>query len=397
MSFLRQHLFYVILIAATLIVGAVATGFYLTSDVDERLAAREKVSNSLAGLGRRRPKMNEESVARLKERIETLRSAAKKDAADSVAFNKRSLMRIFAPGVPVADPNTAPVLRLAVGGRSIKAFPIDAKLYNDLGLYFSFIKEYGQVLDGLIARDRPRLHRTSAPTQEEIADEAIRLRDVAQERARSQAVLSMMVKKARAGWIYIEDDALDRVFPPGTTKATEAQLWQAQVNLWVTSEVVQAIMDTNLQVAGEVADRGVGEAKMTVLTSPVKRLVKLTIDESMAPAARGGGGLLGGGSGRSAVTGSPLTGRKTNAEYGVIRYRFSVVMPSRHVYRLMRNLQTQNYHTVLDTNLRAVETDSYYYGTGPVMQIEVTGEFLLLMKWVRPLLPDAVAGAVPGG
>jgi hypothetical protein len=75
----------------------------------------------------------------------------------------------------------------------------------------------------------------------------------------------------------------------------------------------------------------------------------------------------------------------------VIRYQFVVVMPPRHVERLLRTLMLQNYHSALLTNLSEIpprDRGEYYYGAEPVMRVEIDAEMLLLLEWTLPLMPE---------
>ena len=371
MRFIREHLFYVILMAATLVVGIVAVGYYLTSDVGKRLASRTRVSKSLVDLSRRKNKVSEKTIEDLQSRIDALVRAAEKDAEESVAFNKQNLG----------------LIKLNVGAAVPRdAWPFDEKLYNDLGLHFVFIKEYTRALNEMLAQ--PPLKRTRMATRDELQQEEIRLREQFKEKARAQAALSMQVKKAKQGMIFIEDDAVDRVFT-NETKARPPRLWEAQVNLWVTQEILQAIIATNQEVSDERVKAGVGSAETNVLNSAIKRLVRINVNESFV----GGLTAMGFGGGKK-VDG--LTGRTSTQDYAVIRYRFTVVMPTRHVERLLRNLMMRNYHTVVNLEIGQIgQQKTHYYGTEPVMMVGVHAEMLLLTKWVRPLMPPEVQARLP--
>ena len=91
-----------------------------------------------------------------------------------------------------------------------------------------------------------------------------------------------------------------------------------------------------------------------------------------------------------------LTQRVCTEEYDVIHYRFTVVMPLRHLPLLEENLMQGGNHTVLGISITEMGSESrsnvkgsgsfndlYYYGTDPVVRITLVGEVLFLSAWER--------------
>lgn len=83
-----------------------------------------------------------------------------------------------------------------------------------------------------------------------------------------------------------------------------------------------------------------------------------------------------------------LSERASQPLYNVVRYSFTVIMPTRYVPVLQSKLVSLNYHTILNQDIAPVSataegTGVYYYGTEPVRQVTFTGELLLLSDWVR--------------
>jgi len=376
MQFLRENLFYVILLGATIVLGGAGLGWYFTSDVNDLLRSRKRLSGQLQRLSnRQQEKVNEEAVKRQKARIKMLHDAAKKDSFDGTAFNKANLS----------------VLKLVVGGVPENAFPINEKRYTDLGLDLVFIKEYTRVLNAMISPTRSDLRPTSLATPEEIRQQAIILKEQFGAQAQEKAIQFMKVQKAKDGLVFIEGDSLDRQFTR-ETKAGAARLWEAQVNLWVTSEILAAVAATNQEVIDHRKRAGIESGPPSVLNSAVKRLVKVSITESFLTST--GGGFLG----AKGATASGLTGRISTSGYGVIPYRFSVIIPPRHVEKLLRNLMVRNYHTITRVAMNKVpDPSAHYYGIEPVMNVAINAELLLLADWIRPLMPPSVSSKLPRG
>lgn len=241
--------------------------------------------------------------------------------------------------------------------------------------------------------------------------------------ADAKGLASIRLKKAKAGEVFADMNSFDPVFTSATTNASDTQLWQAQINLWVTEEIIRAIHDTNTRILSKLpaGDRN-------VLASPVKRLVSINIDRdyytktagaaagSTSP-TKGKGFMFGGGKdqflskqgrgggmpmpsarmGKKARTGtskSDLTKRVCNTQYDVIHYQFTVIMSMRHVQELQYSLLSHNNHTILNVNMaQAIPLGggrnsrdgegAYYYGTDPVLEVTMSCEMLFRTAWER--------------
>ena len=81
----------------------------------------------------------------------------------------------------------------------------------------------------------------------------------------------------------------------------------------------------------------------------------------------------------------------------MLQYNFCVIMSSRYLADLQRNLLRENLHTILDVTISSVDRieqadrsvsdadqeNFYYYGPDPVVVVAIRGELLLLTDWVR--------------
>lgn len=254
--------------------------------------------------------------------------------------------------------------------------------------------------------------------------------------ARDKAVKTLMLRQAtrKGNQIYINPGALESVFANWVEpSATATELWQAQLNLWVQGDIVQAINDANKYSAELVRAK-----EPNLLTSAVKRLIKIHVEKdyclsggSSAPAGGassgggGGGGYhLGSAEPSAAPTGgvteeaADLTQHFSNKQYDVIHYEFVVVMPARFIPALESCLMQRNFHTILKMEIAplatATETSAGvvtvppYYGPDAVIQVTFKGELLLLTSWERgkynttdnkwdspPLMPKEVLAGLP--
>jgi len=369
MRFVRENLFYVILAAVVVIGGVVAAFYYLSSDIGKTLQSRTQVSSQLRDQAEQPLKADPNAVEVMKARISQLTKASEADLEACKNFNKVNL----------------PILKLPISAVSeVNAFPINQQQYRDQSLHYTFIKQYTKVLDQMISPLRDGLRPITPPTPEEIKAEFDKLAEKSKDQTvvAEKASRSAKLHKAEQGLIYVEPSALDRVFT-AETSASEDKLWEAQVNLWLTDEIIRAIIATNRQWIAERHAQDAAGRQPTVLDSAVKRLDSIKISASFTPSSAGL---------RTRVS---LGQRETCPQYAVVSYKFVVVMPTRHIRRLTSALETQNYHTVTNINLspevQQAATGGYYYGIEPVMRVQVDGEMLLLADWIRDLMPASLA------
>jgi len=290
--------------------------------------------------------------------------------------------------------------------------------------------------------------------------------------AEQRAINALRLRKATEGRIFAVD--LQNVFPAGaitpSKDVTPENLWAAQLSLWVQSDIVGAIAETNEQVLHV----GTAVKKEYVMNSAVKRLDQISVNttyvQGTAPAPMTGSpsGFQPPSGGSPAFTppagfGAPPAGRGngfgappagfgappagfgappagfgappsgfgmppagvgaapagtagaqapaalgnffSTPDYDVVRYSFTVVMPSRYIELLMKNLQARNYHNILSIDMAELANDPnsmYYFGTDPVMTVTFNGQLLLLTAWERgtkgkyaPLMPVEVLTTLP--
>jgi len=447
MRFIKENLFLVIIIAAVAVLGGLilAAHFSIAKDVDESIAQRQKTTASLENLSR--VKANEEMVRTQQRRVESIRQAASRVKQECVEWNKRNYE----------------VLELPTRTGSVKAFPLDREV-TEFDYSFEFTGQYRASIERMLRTLNP----TAPPSQDEIdahveqwENQLMQEQEVKAERgktaqqvgtparwgapsfgdaqgyaqqnvsaeAKGRGVQSAVISKARAGEIYVGLSSLDVMFPSSMTGRRIPELWQAQLNLWVTGDVLEAIRKTNDQVFTQY---GLEDSDRNVFNAAVKRLVRLDIDEayvlppsdtdggyspSPSPVGPGGGVyehqgemmrekmMMESASAMPAASEIPsrskaatgLTKRGSNRMHDVLQYNFCVIMSSRYLADLQRNLLRENLHTILDVTISSVDRieqadrsvsdadqeNFYYYGPDPVVVVAIRGELLLLTDWVR--------------
>jgi len=445
MQFIRDNMFLVILAGVVVVVGGILllVNATLAGSVDDAIAKRITLAGDLSRLGTGML-VNEQAVRQEEERIRAVQRVAKIVSDLTIDWNRANYE----------------VMRLRLGdGQEIAAFPIDPNLYEQHTLVWDFTKEYLRRLERLSASLRPTFRPTKEEKQAAIAREQARIdrealllkgkeaqndrfdstrpqlsvgvepgrRDIAgSSEARQRGIDAIRVAKAMEGAIYVDPGAMDPVFLEPQPKAEEAKLWQAQLNLWITADILAAINKTNRQALARPDGTSVPPV---VPNSAVKRLVKIDIDENylgvkdrtdtgqvkpsrpisplgypqpqpglsgkVAPPM----GMLGStGYGLPAAGRAALTGRTTTKAHDVINYSFTVVMPTRKVMALIRNLAQRGNNTVLSLKEVApspTESIDYYYGTDAVMEVTIWAEALFLPGWHRQLMPKEVLKRLP--
>jgi hypothetical protein len=255
------------------------------------------------------------------------------------------------------------------------------------------------------------------------------------EEALKIAQTNLKLHQAIQGQIYADEVSLDidPQYPKGggiVGTIPPEKIWDIQVGLWVQSDVIDVIGRTIQDVMSTPAMKG---KRPGVINSPIKKLVQIRVTpisstESISKttdSTRRGGMMYdemmmerpGGRSRRSRSVdryaprrqlpkAETLTRNVSNQLYDVVRYQFTVLMPTRYLPILERNLARQNYHIILNEEISKVgapigeglaktpvrptgqpsvvaEDSLYYYGTEPIRQITISAELLLLTEWVR--------------
>jgi len=477
MKFLKENSFLLMLVGIVVLLGGVmmVVRFSAADAAEERVERRTKLSGSLKALTKA-PVVNQAVLDNELQRV-TKSQAAAQDAIDqSVAFNRGSYRTMELTYTDQGQQRTIPAF--PIQRREYRDFRL---VYTFM---LQYEKELSEILNRLnatriptqeeIAEEQGRLARkmaakkaaeerksfsvappkatsTRRPSRRRSsvdlkamememlgkgpmagmqfnkggASRSNRMEGIPSEiaaEAELRGLESIRVKRARLGRVYADMGSLDPVFAGPSGKASDSELWQAQLNLWVTSEVVDAIRRTNDRVLSKLP-----EDSQSVINAPVKRLVSLQVDREYCVDAGATGasktsgmpGKMGGmpmmdmkmgmpmdlpqtgdrRSQRAARSASSskkaLSQRICTQDYDVIHYDFTVIMPLRYLPDLQLSLLSGNNHTVLDVNIQAVSSQQpgsrgmggqeglYYYGTDPVVEVALGCEVLFMTNWER--------------
>ncbi len=469
MGFLRDNIFTVVLGGGTIVLCLVLLvwGHVISGQIEDEKAERTGLAQKILSLSRG-PKVNSNTIKSEEERVQNILKSLADVRKQNVEWNSRNFK--------------VPDLRL-LSGQTRAALPFDSTIWNRNDLAFHFRGQYHKQLDELLARLKP----TTTPSVEEIDTEtskqdtrlqqlewiqdketgnvsetgggpvppvrgAPRGRQRANENvsseARRMAENSLRLRKAGEGLIYAERACFSEKFSREGMLATikPEEVWWAQVELWVQSDIVAVLGKTIQQV-----QENIPEKDRNVINSPIKRLVLIEIagdssdavdgqrgkeapgrgnmplprpggpgrgmmmrpDMMAPPRGRGNRPPMGmmdmprgrGGrdraSPKSTRRGSSLqqldmpdtlTQNTANPVYDVVNYSFTVLMPTRFLPLLEKNLMEQNYHIILNEKISKVtentaaqgqSNDLYYYGAEPICEVTIEAQLLLVADWTR--------------
>ncbi|MCD4824664.1 MAG: hypothetical protein K8S55_08655 [Phycisphaerae bacterium] len=453
MNGIRENLFVVVLIGVTVVLAGVLLlwGFSIDEKIeDEEMAERVTLSEQIQRLSRptshssnRSTFNNQNTIEAAKRRVDDLNRALAGVCQENVKWNSRNF-------------DVVSLELLKPKGGTCPALPYSSDLWYANRLDYRFVTKCHMRLDALLAILKP----TTPPAEAEITskatevqrrldrDELIRLKGLegkAGERstggvrpgfegemdmlapglrrgpsrtgagdiklspeAIQEAQESLKLSKAQQGRIYATMDSLNVMFPKDFTgRLSPKQVWNAQLSLWVQTDILQAISQT---ISEEMANQKLTGLEQNVTRSPIKRLRRIVVgsqvDASTAPRndfpmmedMHYGASKKPAQKDADRIAAKPLTLTRNadNPLFDVVNYSFTVLMPTRYIPALQENLLKRNYHVILNQQIHkslekkptvarpGVESgDLYYYGTESVRWVTFTGQLLLLTDWMR--------------
>jgi hypothetical protein len=280
MKFIRENLFYLIVVTAVIVLGVVflVADSSISDDVTAEIAARKEISDKLsrnAGAGNL---VNPEIVAAEGNRVAMIVGEANVVLRQQREKNQLAYRVLL---LPVVGPDGQTKMLQP-------AFPYDANMYKDYELAMKFVS----VQRAAFQSQQQLLEPTHAPNAAEI-NVALGLL-----MARPTAIpapslggggdLSTLLlpkatdyatfEKAIAGRVYVDDATiLAEVCLPDNlmAKPDPDVLWRRQYKLWVATDLIAAIKAANEEVLAALPYR----QDHNVCNSPVKRWVSLHVSD----------------------------------------------------------------------------------------------------------------------
>ncbi len=218
---------------------------------------------------------------------------------------------------------------------------------------------------------------------------------VQSEEARQRAV----IKKARSIRIYASPESSFHVSPivQSHEPPSPADMWYAQVSLWVQQDLVEAIARVNEEAVQQAGGKEVGVTGM-----PVKRIESIqvlgyvTSNGMLLPFPTTSTGVR---SSAAPAVAAPesFTGRRSDSQFDVIRLTLTVIVDQRQVLKLIDSITRTNFYQLVSAEYKLVDgmdPAGYLYGDGPVVQAVLDFEGYLARKVYKEMMPEEVLVAL---
>jgi len=175
-----------------------------------------------------------------------------------------------------------------------------------------------------------------------------------------------------------------------------ADIWEAQVGLWLQTDVVNAIVAVNEEAAQGAKERnedrwvGMMPVKEVISIRPATDLYVKSDEAKYVGAAPGGyGAALPPGTGNTVFTQSV-----SGEFYEVAQFTLKLIMDQRDIPRLIERLSERSFHTLLRVSYRAIEPNvsmkGKIYGPEPVVNVVMDFETIMLGDVFRSWMPAEV-------
>lgn len=186
---------------------------------------------------------------------------------------------------------------------------------------------------------------------------------------------------------------LDRNARESIEKPTLDEMFEWNFDYWVVSDVLDAI---------DLANTDAGGTRANIEHAAVKRLESIGVEALLDPATADAGSddasssdteIAGPSEGKDPSVSH--TGRISTSEYDVVNVKLRAVVASSKLPDVVKAFADTNLMTVTDMDISDVDLwgdlrDGYFYGSEPVVRVEMTVETIWLRSWTEPMMPDSV-------
>lgn len=219
-------------------------------------------------------------------------------------------------------------------------------------------------------------------------------------RVREDIGLQTRVERAKKATVYLDPV---QVFKPSPTMNRPVapnpnEIFEAQVGLWIQQEICHAIRDIN------------ADAQQGIIDAPLKRVLDLnfTVPYYAVPHSGPPGEPLEVPQREDVkvtrdYTRNPL-GHISGEFYDVIHFQLSFICEADRMPEVLTRLSANRYMMAKRVEMQSVDSalafaQGFVYGSKPVVQLNIEGQYLILRKFIAPFMPqDIVRGltAQPG-
>ncbi len=208
------------------------------------------------------------------------------------------------------------------------------------------------------------------------------------------------INKARSIRCYASTDGSRTSFHispiiEATSPPSPAEMWYAQMGLWIQQDLVNAIAAVNEEAAQSAEDANVE-------TMPVKRVVGVYLDgyhlqtgQSVVFPRIGSGARQGATRG----TLSSFTGKHSADPFDVVYFTTELVVDQRGLLKLLDKIGRQNFYQLIGLSYdhlteQESTTAGFLYGDGPVVRVTLEYEGYFARKNFAEAMPDEVRVAL---
>jgi hypothetical protein len=212
--------------------------------------------------------------------------------------------------------------------------------------------------------------------------------------------LRQQIEKERAQQhtVYLDQTAVTTNSQLWKSEASppDAQVWYAQMALWVQDDILKSIKALNDRVLAKKPEK-----ERNIVNAPVKHIVSVDVPQGAEMYFRiTDTSVEGISAGAQDFTTSP-TGRTSGPVYDVIKFSLIVKMDAHYLPTLIQDLARGKFITVHKVDTTTVDPnmardEGFYYGESPIVQATLTGEALMLRDWTLKLVPEVVKKDLPG-
>ncbi len=180
-----------------------------------------------------------------------------------------------------------------------------------------------------------------------------------------------------------------------------AEMWYAQMGLWIQQDVVKALAGLNNRVAEAVKAR---QERPWVGLSPVKHLQQIAIKGYAFPVAAADPTLsstsLGDGAPAGGVAAS-FTKQQCSPAVDVVHFTVDLVVEARMLPQVIDEICKAGFYTPILVNYRIQPFDpnwnGYIYGSAPAIQVSLEFEGNFVRAKYEKWMPEAVKTAITAG
>lgn len=378
--------------------GAGGWAYFAGAEIDERLQAVDRLRGSVEQ-ARRNP-VNMRTVEQRQKEVQAANEEFERSLNAALAMQKYNAF----------------YEKVGAGGKRtpVERKPLTDKVLTTQPASQADAIEFKSAYEEAFAKLPERLNGRPGPTPEEVSNHAARLlalnqrsgeggnnpwgpraapapSDPAaskQERPlvavlRDYPLARVTEEIARSYYMYIDRNAFGK--HPMTLSEDapgEVDIWQAQMSLWIQQDIVVALSRSNEERAAEYTRQNQND-RLWVAYMPVKRLIRLTIDNKLG---KGGGSNL-----TSDGFPTSFTEIQNDDKLFVVPLALEMVVEEASLMRVIDEICSVGFYTPIAINYKAVKPnplqEEYIYGDQPVVQVRIDLEAYYVRKIFEPWIP----------